>query len=202
MPWLGTEGLPGHVLDEDTRWQLLRRCLTDPSLDLRMRVAGALVLLFGQNLIRIAALSTEDITTAGDDTYLTLRDHPVLLPPVLATLVTDLAEQPAPIDDPRPTGAPIWIFPGRNAAHLDPSRLARLLNRDLELDARAARGGALLALAADLPASVLADLLGLSIAAALRWSALAARDQGIYLAARLDDDNANVGVDTYPEPTR
>lgn len=71
--------------------------------------------------------------------------------------------------------------------HLDPGRLAWHLGRDLGLDARAARGGALLALAADQPASVLADLLGLSIAAALRWTALAARDQGVYLAARLED---------------
>src|SRR5699024_5133214 len=101
-----------------------------------------------------------------------------------------------------PPGLPNWLFPGRNAAHLDPSRLARLLNHDLDLDARAARGGALLALAADLPASVLSDLLGLSITAALRWSALAARDQSVYLAARLEDDNADVGGDTYPHPTR
>lgn len=187
VPWLGTDGLPGHVLDEHTRWQLLRRCLTDPGLDLRVRVAGALVLLFGQNLTRIAALSAEDLDTDGDDTYLTLRDHPVLLPPVLATLIADLAAQPRPTDDPHPTDTPTWLFPGRNATHLSSGRLAQLLGRDLDLDARAARGGALLALAADLPASVLADLLGLSVTAALRWGALAARDQGVYLAARLDD---------------
>lgn len=202
VPWLGTDGLPGHVLDEHTRWQLLRRCLTDPALDLRVRVAGALVLLFGQNLTRIAALSAEDITTDSSDTYLTLRDHPVLLPPALATLIGDLAGQPPPTGDPRPTDTPDWLFHGRNAAHLHPGRLARLLNRALGLDARAARGGALLALAADLPASVLADLLGLSVTAALRWGALAARDQGVYLAARLDDDNADVGGGTYPHPTR
>lgn len=187
VPWLGTDGLPGHVLDEHTRWQLLRRCLTDSALDLRLRVAGALVLLFGQNLTRIAALSAEDITTDGGDTYLSLRDHPVLLPPALAALIGDLAGQPLPTDDPRPTNTPTWLFPGRNATHLSPGRLAQLLGRDLGLDARAARGGALLALASDLPASVLADLLGLSISAALRWGALAARDQGVYLAARLDD---------------
>lgn len=202
VPWLGTQGLPGHVLDEHTRWQLLHRCLTDPALDLRVRVAGALVLLFGQNPTRIAALSAENITADGSDTYLTLRDHPVLLPPALATLVRDLAGQRPPADEPRPTDTPTWLFPGRNAAHIYPGRLARLLNRDLGLDARAARGSALLALAADLPASVLADLLGLSIDTALRWQALAARDQGIYLAARLDDDNADVGGDTYPHPTR
>lgn len=202
VPWLGTDSLPGHVLDEDTRWRLLRRCLTEPALDLRVRVAGALVLLFGQNLIRIAALRTEDITADGCDTYLTLRDHPVLLPPALATLVRDLAGQPPPADDPCPPGTPSWLFPGRNAAHLYPGRLARLLNRDLGLDARAGRGGALLALAADLPASVLADLLGFSVDTALRWTALAARDHGIYLAARLDEGDTNVGVGTYPRPTR
>lgn len=184
VPWLGTDSLPGHILDENTRWELLRRCLTETALDLRLRVAGALVLLFGQHLTRIAALHVDDVSTIGADTYLTLQDHPVLLPPALAALVGDLADRPAPADDPRRTATPRWLFPGSNGAHLDPGGLARLLGRDLGLDARTARGGALLALAADLPASVLADLLGLSVAAALRWGALAARDDATYLAAR------------------
>ena len=41
------------------------------------------------------------------------------------------------------------------------------------------------ALAADLPAPVLAELLGLSIATATRWTALAARDSAEYIAARI-----------------
>jgi hypothetical protein len=46
--WLGSEGLPGHILDDDERWALLWRCLRDDSLSLRLRVAGALVLLYGR----------------------------------------------------------------------------------------------------------------------------------------------------------
>ncbi|KZS67369.1 hypothetical protein A4G26_27245 [Mycobacterium kansasii] len=53
VPWLGREGLPEHVLDDDERWALLRRCLRDDSLPLRLRVAGALVLLYGQIPSRI-----------------------------------------------------------------------------------------------------------------------------------------------------
>ncbi|MFC9553645.1 hypothetical protein ACFTWF_22590 [Rhodococcus sp. NPDC056960] len=45
-------------------------------------------------------------------------------------------------------------------------------------------GAALAALAGDLPAPVLADLLGISVSAATRWSAVAARDYTDYLAAR------------------
>jgi hypothetical protein len=39
--------------------------------------------------------------------------------------------------------------------------------------------------AADLPAPVLAELLGFSITTATRWSALAARDNADYVAARI-----------------
>ena len=53
------------------------------------------------------------------------------------------------------------------------------------------RGAALSALAADLPAPVLADLLGISIETATRWGALAARDNADYVAARIANPPAN-----------
>jgi hypothetical protein len=40
-------------------------------------------------------------------------------------------------------------------------------------------------MAADLPAPVLAELLGLSVTTATRWSALTARDNAEYIAARI-----------------
>ncbi|MET7738510.1 hypothetical protein ABZT02_45780 [Streptomyces sp. NPDC005402] len=52
------------------------------------------------------------------------------------------------------------------------------------LPAHPSRNTALLALAADLPASVLSDTLGISISAALHWTRRAARDWNMYLAAR------------------
>jgi hypothetical protein len=56
--WLGSEGLPEQVLGDDERWTLLRRCLHDDRLYLRLRVAGALVLLYGQIPSRIVELPT------------------------------------------------------------------------------------------------------------------------------------------------
>lgn len=66
---------------------------------------------------------------------------------------------------------------------LDPGRLTVLLHGRVRGAVRP-RGGAG-ALAVDLPAPVLADLLGISVSAATRWSALAAHDHADYHAARI-----------------
>jgi len=66
-----------------------------------------------------------------------------------------------------------WLFPGRRpgrAAH--PTTLGHRLRR-LGVDPRTARSSALLHLAEHLPARVLADLLGLHIVTAERWSTTA-----------------------------
>jgi hypothetical protein len=52
----------------------------------------------------------------------------------------------------------------------------RLKFRDYAIAARPARNAALISLAAELPAPVLADLLDLSTTAAVRWTARAKRD--------------------------
>jgi hypothetical protein len=185
--WLGSQGLPEQILDTDQRWALLRRCLRDDNLSLRLRVAGALVLLYGQIPSRIVELTAASVTTAGSDTHLALHDQPVLVPPPLAALLARLvalnSHQVTTSSDP---DLPAWLFPGsRVGSHLDHGRLTRLLNNDIGISVRPARGAALSDLAGDLPAPVLADLLGLSISAATRWVALAARDQADYLAARI-----------------
>jgi hypothetical protein len=185
--WLGSEGLPEQVLDDDERWALLRRCMRDDSLSLRLRVAGALVLLYGQIPSRIVELTTDSITTSGAATYLALRDHPVLLPPPLATLITHLVAHNSR-QQTTTSGAetPAWLFPGtRLGSHLGHGRLTRLLNKELGAFVRPARGAALGALAGNLPAPVLAELLGLSVSAATGWVAVAARDEAHYLEARM-----------------
>lgn len=184
VPWLGREGLPEHLLDEAERWALLRRCLHDETLELRLRVAGALVLVYGQIPARMVELTADHLT--GPGSHLVLDEQPVLIPPVLADLTIRLRDQRperSPLQSPATT--PAWLFPGsRPGAHLSADRLAVLLNIRAGIPVRAARGAALCALAADLPAPVLADLLGVSVAAATRWSIVAARDNAEYLAAR------------------
>lgn len=186
VPWLGREGLPEHLLDEHERWTLLRRCLVDDTLELRLRVAGALVLLYGQIPARIVELTAGHLEQTDAGTRLVLDTQPVLIPPTLADLTARLRDQRrdrAPLQSAIAT--PEWLFPGSlPGGHLTGGRLASLLTARAGVPVRAARGAALFALAADLPAPVLADLLGISVAAATRWSALASRDNAEYLAAR------------------
>ena len=70
------------------------------------------------------------------------------------------------------------------------------------LRVRPARNAALCALAADLPAPVLADLLGLRITTAVRWAHLVRRDWTSYLASRKAQVTPSTGKsgsrDTYP----
>jgi hypothetical protein len=86
----------------------------------------------------------------------------------------------------RPRGAAgrQWLFPGlRPGEHLRPAALGARLRR-LGPDHRTARNGALIALAAELPAPVLASLLGLHQNTAIRWTHYAEADWATYLAAR------------------
>lgn len=56
------------------------------------------------------------------------------------------------------------------------------------IDAHAGRNTGRLALAAELPASVLADLTGISISTAERWSQWAKRDWAAYVGQRAAED--------------
>jgi hypothetical protein len=183
VPALGRQGPPEQLLDDDLRWAALRRCLTDPGLSGELRVAGALVLLYGQQPSRLVQLTTTDLTTTSTGSYLALSRQPVLLPPVLAELTRELARVRARASSGSAPQARWWLFPSpRLDVPADPARLTRLLN-DIGIYVRPARGAALVDLAADLPAPVLAELLGIAVSTATRWSAVAARDWTEYLSA-------------------
>lgn len=69
---------------------------------------------------------------------------------------------------------------------MQPATLASRMRAAFNLKVRPARNAALCDLAQDMPASVLADLMGLQIEAALRWTALVKTDRSAYLAARIE----------------
>jgi hypothetical protein len=176
---------PADLLDDDERWQLLQRCLTDEALPIEARAAGALIVLFALQAQRIRHLTADQLTEKGDDTYLTAGRHPILLPPRLGVLLRGLASRPpTPLLIPHSPNTPRWLFPGRVSGQpIDGHSLTNLLNRH-GISARPARNGALAALASDLPAAILADLLGLHVNTAVRWVTYARRDWTDYLAAR------------------
>ncbi|HUY52106.1 MAG TPA: hypothetical protein VMV92_41460 [Streptosporangiaceae bacterium] len=179
---------PADLLDDDHRWQLLHRCLTDETLPIEARAAGALTILLALQAQRIRQLTADQLTEKDDDTYLTAGRHPILLPPRLGMLLRDLASRPpTPLMIPHGPNTPRWLFPGRVPGQpIDEHSLTNLLNRH-GISARPARNGALAALASDLPAAILADLLGLHINTAVRWVTYARKDWTDYLADRAAD---------------
>jgi hypothetical protein len=66
--------------------------------------------------------------------------------------------------------------------------LPRALRANLPIHLRRARSAALAALAADIPAAVLAQLLDLNINTAIAWANYAQHDWSTYLAARARHD--------------
>lgn len=162
---------------------IARRLLSDDTVNLADRVAGLLVILYGQTLSRIADLEVGHI--GGDDqvTTIVLGKTPVELPEPLGQLVRRLANS-------RTGHAALghndgrWLIPGgRPGRHIGPERLQVRLNR-LGIRARAARTTMLLELAGELAPAVIADMLGLNPATAVRWVKAAAGDWGAYAAAR------------------
>jgi hypothetical protein len=129
--WLGSQGLPEQILDSDERWAMLRRCVRDDNLSLRLRVAGALVLLYGEIPSRMVELTADSVTIAGSDTDLALHDQPVP-PPLAALLVRLVALNSQHITTTSSPDGPAWLFPGtRVGSHLGHGGLTRLLNNDI-----------------------------------------------------------------------
>ena len=180
---------PARLLGESDHIQQLNRCLTDETMPLDLRVGGSLALLFGMLVSRITQLTKDDVVEDGQATWLAIDEHRLMLPPRLAVLVRQMRDQ----DEPRWTlgrlGPPApWLFPGQSPARpaVDITFGVRL--HRYGIDAHAGRNTARLALAAELPASVLADLTGISISTAERWSQWAKRDWAAYVGQRVVGD--------------
>jgi len=187
VPWRQRQP-PESYLHDGRRRDLLDIALHDASHPLNIRVAAALVLLLGLTPATIVQIRAADVTHRDGRTRVRIGRHPLAVPGTLGHLVDELAARGSEPrhsiivtrSDPNP-----WLFPGASpAGHASSGRLAVQLNNRLGLRVRDARNSALTTLALDMPAPVLADLLGISIGTAIRWSRLVNRDWTDYLADR------------------
>lgn len=153
-------------------WALARGLLHDPlpehsdpdrSSQLRVRIAGLLVLLYAQPVSRISRLTLTALTIDDTHVQLTLGNTAVTCPPGLAELLRAHMAQRRYLGAVQPLTDPGWLFPGRSPGQpFGPTSLARQL-RSIDLHTSTARPAALLHLASTMPAAVVADLLGISI---------------------------------------
>ncbi|MDQ3152308.1 MAG: hypothetical protein M3R63_11515 [Actinomycetota bacterium] len=154
---------PGVATSDDARWTHLARLAHDEHLELTNQVGGALLLLYDQQLSRITAITTDQITHR--DAQMLLRfatHHDVQIPEPLATLLSAPARDQRHYLDVGSPATSTSLFPGPLPGHpLTPARLGERL-RALGIHAQPSRRATLTSSAAQLPAAVLADLLNLA----------------------------------------
>jgi hypothetical protein len=177
---------PEEMLDEQDRWQLLERSLHEATVPLDTRAAAALILLYGLSLTRVRNLTADHLEQQDDERiHLVVGAHRLLLPPKLAQMLSDLTQaghgrsRYSPNRDARR-----WLFPGLVPGRPLSADGLRVKLAGFGLHTRPARNAALIALAAQIPPAVLADLIGLHHVTAARWSQLAPRDWHAFVAAR------------------
>ena len=162
---------------------IAKRLLADDTIALVDRVAGLLVICYGQLLSRIVELTTDRITTRDGTTTLRLGNTDIDLPQPIENLLRQLAANRTGytiIDSPEAD----WLFPGGQPGRpITLKQLQKRLGR-LGIRARAARSTMLLDYAATVPPAVIADMLGIHPGTAIRWAHAAAADWNGYAALR------------------
>ncbi|MGI5149320.1 hypothetical protein ACQEVC_23675 [Plantactinospora sp. CA-294935] len=180
---------PSHFQVDDVHQEELRQCLTDASLPLEVRIAGALTRLYALPLTRIVELTVGDFHRDTDDAYLTISRRPVILPPSLAQLIDDQITATTPAD--HRAASTVFLLPGRSPGRArNPAGLSNTM-RHHGLAARAARNTAMMQSLADLPPIVIADLFGIHPGTAHRWAQFAGNRWSDYLATLHDTAPAN-----------
>lgn len=150
------------LLTQGQRLAMLKACLTDNIDTLSYRVAATLLLLYAQPVVKIAAMKSSDMILTPDGPRLSLgQEHPAPVPePFASLLIKHLASRPN-MRTGSSSGSP-WLFPGYRAGqHIHPNTLMERL-REIGIDLLGARNASLRALVKEVPAPLVAEMLGYS----------------------------------------
>jgi integrase len=182
FPTRARRGSSAPISDHD-RLALARRLIHDPDIKPRDRLTGILIILLAQPVSRVCRLTVDDVAIDGDNVTIRLAETAITMPEPLAgdlrALVAKRRGRAAiAVPDAR------WLFPGWHGGQpITEQVLSRRLKR-LGIDCFDARRTALLQLAGEIPAALLADLLGVHVATATKWAEIAGRPWADYAAQR------------------
>lgn len=151
------------AITQDQRVAWLRELLTGTSESLPYRIAGILLLLYAQPLVRVARLRTDAIETneINGNMRITFGAHPVPVPEPFAELLQEHLVSRPNLRTAAGTQSS-WLFPGTRAGQpLHPNGIMDRL-RSLGIDLRGARNTALDEHLLASPPPIVADALGYS----------------------------------------
>ena len=161
----------------------IRRLLLDDAFALEDRIAGCLVVLYGQQASRIAALRVSEVSCTDAAIRLKLGADWLDVPEPAATLLRHHLRNRSNMTTAANPASP-WLFPGQLAGeHRRYRRLIVILTR-LGIPAGASRLAAWHQLVRQAPPAVLADALGVSPDTATRHALLAGADWAAYASRR------------------
>ena len=150
------------TITQDHRLAWLKELLIGDSESLPYRVAGVLLLLYAQPLTKIASLQSTAISQADGETRIALGKAPIPVPePFASQLNYHRHNRPNLRTAGGAAGSP-WLFPSsRPGRHLDPQAIMQRL-RWLGIDLLGSRNTALRELVSEIPALLVAEMLGYS----------------------------------------
>lgn len=169
------------TIDEEAVWEKVEVLLQDGSTPIPSRIIGLFLLVFAQPIKDSVRLRHEDVQLTGENVKVQFGTTPIVLPPPIASLLTKYLDE---IRDRRPYvgTSPGWLFEGvMPDQHLSEASVRINLNKH-GLHARDIKRARLDHLVQVLPASIVADITGITVNTAIRHSA-----------------NTGAGWGTYPE---
>ena len=173
-----TQSVP--LLTQEQRLAWIKELLGGDVESFPYRVAGTLLLLYAQPLVKIAALQTTAIVLTPHETRISLGAEPVPVPEPFAGMLKDHLRNRPNLRTAGGTAATSWLFPGNlPGKHLNSqTMMLRLRNRGINL--LGARNSALRNLVVEMPPPVVAHLLGYSNNCTQRHAQLAAQPWSRY----------------------
>ena len=175
------------AIDDEARWNDIERLLTDKSIRAGLRLIGLLALVFGQHVSRVCTLTVEHIIEDAGVLSVTFGTDPVKMPPCLAEVLSSQSHEAAANPKARRPDGKRWLFPGQQFGnHVTANAVVRALIR-IGVKSRPARNAALMSLAAELEAGIVASAFGLHINTAVLWSVNAGRAFNRHIARRTSD---------------
>jgi hypothetical protein len=186
-----------QIMSDTDRVLLAVKLETDDTVPLADRVAGCLVLQYGQSCWRLVNLTADDVLAHPDEPGilgLQLGRGPLWLRPRLSALLHRLVNNRRPLAAALRDHATPFLFPGLRPDR--PITSVILQNRLRKLgvpSARTARNGAWLSLVSWVHWKMLADLLGVADTTVSAWHRENGGDRASYVASRLRQEQRIAG---------